>query len=168
MSSETNYKGDLQDSDNPQDHLFGSPKVTGRDSHGTRSSPTHSSIRKHRDVDELEMLLEAYFVQIDGTLNKLSTLREYVDDTEDYINIMLDDKQNHLLQMGVMLTTATVVISAFIVIAGILGMNIHIELFDLTGASMKKFLWTVGGSSTGMIFLYVFAIAWYKHKRLLE
>ena len=26
------------------------------------------------DVEELEMLLEAYFVQIDGTLNKLSTV----------------------------------------------------------------------------------------------
>lgn len=29
---------------------------------------------KHLDVEELEMLLEAYFVQIDGTLNKLSTV----------------------------------------------------------------------------------------------
>nr|CAD1838742.1 unnamed protein product [Ananas comosus var. bracteatus] len=52
------------------------------------------------NIEELEMLLEAYFVQIDGTLNKLSHLREYVDDTEDYINIMLDEKQNQLLQMG--------------------------------------------------------------------
>jgi magnesium transporter len=34
-------------------------------------------------------------------------LREYVEDTEDYINIMLDDKQNQLLQMGVVLSTAT-------------------------------------------------------------
>lgn len=137
----------------------------GRDSHGTRTSITYSTVTKQLDVEELEMLLEAYFVQIDGTLNKLSTLREYVDDTEDYINIMLDDKQNHLLQMGVMLTTATLVVSAFVVVAGIFGMNIHIELFE-TG--MREFLWTVGGSTAGTIFLYVFAIAWCKHKRLLE
>ncbi|KAF8047024.1 hypothetical protein N665_3253s0001, partial [Sinapis alba] len=39
------------------------------------------------DVEELEMLLEAYFMQIDNTLNKLTTLHEYIDDTEDYINI---------------------------------------------------------------------------------
>ncbi|XP_078172555.1 magnesium transporter MRS2-F-like isoform X3 [Carex rostrata] len=57
------------------------------------------------NLDELEMLLEAYFVQSEGILNQLTTLREYVDDTEDYINIMLDDKQNQLLQMGVMLST---------------------------------------------------------------
>ncbi|KAK4258862.1 hypothetical protein QN277_005262 [Acacia crassicarpa] len=137
----------------------------GRDSHGTRTSMTCSTVTKQLDVEELEMLLEAYFVQIDGTLNKLSTLREYVDDTEDYINIMLDDKQNHLLQMGVMLTTATLVVSAFVVVAGIFGMNIHIELFE-TG--MREFLWTVCGSAAGTIFLYVFAVAWCKHKRLLE
>ncbi|XP_027914309.1 magnesium transporter MRS2-3 [Vigna unguiculata] len=141
--------------------------VLGRDSHGTRGS-TYSAVTKQLDVEELEMLLEAYFVQIDGTLNKLSTLREYVDDTEDYINIMLDDKQNHLLQMGVMLTTATLVVSAFVVVAGIFGMNIHIELFDPDKAGMTEFLWTVGGSTAGTIFLYVVAIAWCKQKRLLE
>ncbi|XP_022952193.1 magnesium transporter MRS2-3-like isoform X2 [Cucurbita moschata] len=140
----------------------------GRDSHGTRTSTTQSAIGKHLDVEELEMLLEAYFVQIDGTLNKLSTLREYVDHTEDYINIMLDDKQNHLLQMGVMLTTATLVVSAFIVVAGIFEMNIHIELFEPEKAGMPEFLWTVGGGTTGTILLYVVAIAWCKHKRLLE
>ncbi|KAG6571913.1 Magnesium transporter MRS2-3, partial [Cucurbita argyrosperma subsp. sororia] len=140
----------------------------GRDSHGTRTSTTQSAIGKHLDVEELEMLLEAYFVQIDGTLNKLSTLREYVDHTEDYINIMLDDKQNHLLQMGVMLTTATLVVSAFIVVAGIFEMNIHIELFEPEKAGMPEFLWTVGGATTGTILLYVVAITWCKHKRLLE
>lgn len=66
-----NYEGNM---DASQDHLFGASNV-GRDSHGTRTSTTHSAISKHLDVEELEMLLEAYFVQIDGTLNKLSTVR---------------------------------------------------------------------------------------------
>lgn len=68
------YEGDLQNIDNPQEHLFGTPHALGRDSHGTHTSTTHSAISKHLDVEELEMLLEAYFVQIDGTLNKLSTV----------------------------------------------------------------------------------------------
>lgn len=96
-------------------------------------------------------------------------LREYVDDTEDYINIMLDDKQNQLLQMGVVLSTATLVVNAFIVVAGIFGMNIGIELFDeelKTGN--KKFMWTIGGSSMGCVFLFVIAIAWGKYMRLLD
>ncbi|KAJ4965499.1 hypothetical protein NE237_017348 [Protea cynaroides] len=162
-----NYEGDIQNIDS-RDHMFGVPNELNRDSHGTHTSTTHSAMSKHLDVEELEMLLEAYFVQIDGTLNKLSTLREYVDDTEDYINIMLDDKQNHLLQMGVMLTTATLVVSAFVVVAGIFGMNITIELFDKEKSGMPEFLWTVGGGATGSIFLYVIAIAWCKHKRLIE
>ncbi|KAL4272974.1 hypothetical protein GQ457_13G007050 [Hibiscus cannabinus] len=168
ISLATNYEGDIQESDTPLDNLFAPTNAIGRDSHGTHTSTTRSAISKHLDVEELEMLLEAYFVQIDGTLNKLSTLREYVDDTEDYINIMLDDKQNHLLQMGVMLTTATLVISAFIVVAGVFGMNIHIELFNPDKAGMSDFLWTIGGSTAGSIFLYVIAIAWCKYKRLLE
>ncbi|CAI0547762.1 unnamed protein product [Linum tenue] len=135
----------------------------------TLTSTTRSAMSKHLDVEELEMLLEAYFVQVDGTLNKLSALREYVDDTEDYINIMLDDKQNHLLRMGVMLTTATLFISFFIVLAGVFGMNIEIELFkEDVKQGMPKFLWTVGGGAMGTVFLFVGAIAWYKHKRLLE
>lgn len=164
----TSYDADIPHIDNHQERLYGGPNALSRGSRGTHTSTTRSAISKHLDVEELEMLLEAYFVQIDGTLNKLNTLREYVDDTEDYINIMLDDKQNHLLQMGVMLTTATLVVSAFVVVAGIFGMNIEIELFDDKKAGMPEFLWTIGGGATGSLFLYVIAIAWGKHKQLLE
>ncbi|CAI0451289.1 unnamed protein product [Linum tenue] len=156
----TSYDPDIQ-ADNPHDHHPFSAL--------SRTLTSTTTMSKHLDVEELEMLLEAYFVQIDGTLNKLSTLREYVDDTEDYINIMLDDKQNHLLQMGVMLTTATLFISFFIALAGVFGMNIEIELFkENVKEGMPHFLWTVGGGATGTICLFVAAIAWYKHKRLLE
>ncbi|KAF9596213.1 hypothetical protein IFM89_007895 [Coptis chinensis] len=78
-------------------------------------------------------------------------LREYVDDTEDYINIMLDDKQNHLLQMGVMLTTATLVVSGFVVVAGIFGMNIKIDLYKKGMPLLFRF---VGGGIHGTIFLF--------------
>ncbi|KAH0728552.1 hypothetical protein KY284_004417 [Solanum tuberosum] len=156
----TSYDADTPHIDHQQERLYGGPNALSRGSRGTHTSTTRSAISKHLDVEELEMLLEAYFVQIDGTLNKLNTLREYVDDTEDYINIMLDDKQNHLLQMGVMLTTATLVVSAFVVVAGIFGMNIKIDLFDETKSGMPEFLWTIGGGATGSLFLYVVAIAW--------
>ncbi|KAA3488614.1 magnesium transporter MRS2-3 [Gossypium australe] len=166
QSLTTSYEGDVKDLDKPHDHSFGA--TIGRDTHGIHASSCHSLIGKPVNVEELEMLLEAYFVQVDGTLNKLSTLREYVDDTEDYINIMLDDKQNHLLQMGVMLSTANLVIGAFVVVAGLFGMNIHIDLFDENKAGTPEFLWTIGGSTAGTILLYVVAIAWCKYKGLLE
>ncbi|XP_020091913.1 magnesium transporter MRS2-I-like isoform X2 [Ananas comosus] len=63
-----------------------SPTIGSKISRASRASAAtiHGN---ENDVEELEMLLEAYFMQIDGTLNKLNTLREYIDDTEDYINI---------------------------------------------------------------------------------
>ncbi|CAN6885265.1 unnamed protein product [Brassica oleracea] len=148
----------LRANDDAHDLLMSTHSALSRNSRGTHTSSTRSAMTNKFDVEELEMLLEAYFVQIDGTLNKLSTLREYVDDTEDYINIMLDDKQNHLLQMGVMLTTATLVMSAFIAVAGVFGMNITIELFKDEKAGPTRFAWTVIGGFIGSIFLYVGAI----------
>ncbi|PKU66384.1 magnesium transporter MRS2-3 isoform X1 [Dendrobium catenatum] len=146
--------------------ISGSSLVFG-DGHESHTFSTRTSF-KHLDVEELEMLLEAYFVQIDSTLNKLSTLREYVDDTEDYINIMLDDKQNHLLQMGVVLTTATLIVSAFVVLVAIFGMNIKVDLFDENKAGTTEFVWTVGGGAAGSLLLYVVAVSWCKHKGILD
>ncbi|KFK39290.1 hypothetical protein AALP_AA3G225600 [Arabis alpina] len=168
FASDANRDESYLRADDAHDLLMSAHSALSRNSRGTHTSSTRSAMSNKFDVEELEMLLEAYFVQIDGTLNKLSTLREYVDDTEDYINIMLDDKQNHLLQMGVMLTTATLVINAFIAVAGVFGMNIKIELFKEEEAGPARFLWTVIGGSVGSIFIYVGAIGWCKHKRLLE
>ncbi|XP_039130982.1 magnesium transporter MRS2-3 isoform X2 [Dioscorea cayenensis subsp. rotundata] len=152
---------------NNNGHLPSGFSMINEDGHLVHTCSTRSG-SKHLDVQDLEMLLEAYFVQVDSTLNKLSTLREYVDDTEDYINIMLDDKQNHLLQMGVMLTTATLIVSAYVVLAGIFGMNIQNKLFDEKKSGTPEFLWTVGGGAAGSLLLYVVAVAWCKHRRLLE
>ncbi|KAK3420222.1 hypothetical protein EUGRSUZ_G01039 [Eucalyptus grandis] len=131
------------------------------------SNSSRGAPARHSDVAELEMLLEAYFVQADGTLNKLSTLGEYVDDTEDYVNIMLDDKQNNLLQMGVLLTTAILVISMYVAIAGVFGMNITINLWHPPDNSQEDFLWTIGACSIGTIILYVGIVALYKYKGVI-
>ncbi|KAK9160130.1 hypothetical protein Syun_006471 [Stephania yunnanensis] len=55
----------------------------------SRHESMRSSDSANEHIDELEMLLEAYFVVIDSTLNKLTSLKEYIDDTEDFINIQL-------------------------------------------------------------------------------
>ena len=47
------------------------------------------------DVNEVEMLLEAYFIQVDNTHNKLATLHEYIDDTE------VSEGRTHLPQSAV-------------------------------------------------------------------
>ena len=44
--------------------------------------PDTDSSDSDSEVDEVEMVLEAYFMQLDNTFNKLQTLCEYIDDTE--------------------------------------------------------------------------------------
>ena len=105
-----------------------SPTIGSKISRASRASL--ATVRgDENDVEELEMLLEAYFMQIDSTLNRLTTvislllclflffkncsffqlsifilflmqLREYIDDTEDYINIQLDNHRNQLIQVS--------------------------------------------------------------------
>ncbi|KAL6312012.1 hypothetical protein AAG906_017695 [Vitis piasezkii] len=76
------------------------------------------------DVEDLEMLLEAYFMQLDGTRNKILSVREYIDDTEDYVNIQLDNQRNELIQLQLTLTIASFAIAVETLIAGLFGMNI--------------------------------------------
>ncbi|WOH07074.1 hypothetical protein DCAR_0626503 [Daucus carota subsp. sativus] len=116
------------------------------------------------NIEELESLLEAYFAQIDGISQKLANMNEYVDDTEDFINIMLDDKQNQLLQMGVMLSTGNMILNAGIVVVGLFGMNIHIELYD---GQPKQFWETVSGTVGGCLALYLIAVGWGKKRNLI-
>ncbi|KAJ7524716.1 hypothetical protein O6H91_17G018000 [Diphasiastrum complanatum] len=110
-------------------------------------------------VEELEMLLEAYFVVIDGTLNKLYSLKEYISDTEDLINIQLDNVRNQLIQIELLLTSATFVIGIFGVVAGVFGMNIQIALFDQPWA-FKWILIISGMTGLCMFFLFVLFFRW--------
>eukprot|EP00898_Chlorokybus_atmophyticus_P000989 jgi/Chlat1/1891/Chrsp145S02208 len=89
-----------------------------------RSSASSSSRSEQLDVDDLEHLLEVYFMQIDGTHNTLLALKEYVDDTEDFINIQLDSHRNQLIQLEVILTAGSFAIAVPYIVFGIYGMNI--------------------------------------------
>ena len=91
-------------------------------------------------------------------------MSEYVNDTKDFINIMLDDKQNQLLQMGVMLSTTNMILNAGIVVVGLFGMNISISLFD---GKPKQFWETTFGTVGGCVALYLIAVGWGKKKSLI-
>ncbi|CAI5476001.1 unnamed protein product [Closterium sp. Yama58-4] len=85
------------------------------------------------DVEELEMLLEAYFTQVDRLLNDLTALHEYVDDTEDYVNTQLDYRRNQLQGTQVLITATGTVLSMLIVIIAAFSMNLPNILFDSDG-----------------------------------
>ncbi|RVX20995.1 Magnesium transporter MRS2-I [Vitis vinifera] len=136
--------------------LLASPTIGSRISRTSRASAV--TTHEENDVEELEMLLEAYFMQIDGTLNKLSTLREYIDDTEDYINIQLDNHRNQLIQLELFLSSGTVCLSIYSLVAAIFGMNIPYTWRNDHGY-MFKWVVILSGMACASIFLSIISYA---------
>ncbi|KAJ0038586.1 hypothetical protein Pint_23499 [Pistacia integerrima] len=121
-----------------------------------------SSSSSEENIDQLEMLLEAYFVFIDNNLSKLLTLKEYIDDTEDLINIKLGNIQNQLIQFELLLTAATFVATIFAVVTGVFGMNFAATIFDYPNV----FYWVL--IITGFIcgFVYLSLLLYFRHKKV--
>ncbi|KAL3515678.1 hypothetical protein ACH5RR_022580 [Cinchona calisaya] len=128
----------------------------------TSGSLTINHLNDH-DVEDLEMLLEAYFMQLDGTRNKILSVREYIDDTEDYVNIQLDNQRNELIQLQLTLTIASFAVAVETLIAGIFGMNIPCSLYQINGI----FWPIVGGSTLGCVLLFFLILGYARWKKLL-
>lgn len=115
------------------------------------------------DVEDLEMLLEAYFMQLDGTRNKILSVREYIDDTEDYVNIQLDNQRNELIQLQLTLTIASFAVAVETLISGIFGMNIPCVLYEMNGV-FEPF---VGGITAFCVLLFFVIFGYARWKKLL-
>ncbi|KAH1108228.1 hypothetical protein J1N35_011996 [Gossypium stocksii] len=139
-----------------------SPTIGSKISRTSRASAV--TVEEDNDVEELEMLLEAYFMQIDSTLNKLTTLREYIDDTEDYINIQLDNHRNQLIQLELFVSSGTVCLSIYSLVAAIFGMNIPYTWKEGHGYMFK---WVV--ILTGLLCTSTFTsiVSYARHKGLI-
>ncbi|XP_022138806.1 magnesium transporter MRS2-2-like [Momordica charantia] len=144
----------------PANWFPASPTIGSKISRASRASI--ATVRgDENDIEELEMLLEAYFMQIDGTLNKLTTLREYIDDTEDYINIQLDNHRNQLIQLELFLSSGTVCLSIYSLVGAIFGMNIPYTWNDDHGY-MFKWVVIVTGVACAVMFIAIIYYARYK------
>ncbi|XP_027364969.1 magnesium transporter MRS2-2-like isoform X2 [Abrus precatorius] len=137
----------------PANWFAASPTIGSKISRASRASIATVRLEEN-DVEELEMLLEAYFSEIDHTLNKLTTLREYIDDTEDYINIQLDNHRNQLIQLELFLSSGTVCLSFYSLVAAIFGMNIPYTWNENHGY-MFKWVVIVSGVFSAVMFLMI-------------
>ncbi|CAI9265743.1 unnamed protein product [Lactuca saligna] len=132
-------------------------------SHNKHGSLLSSSVTgETENIDQLEMLLEAYFVGIDNTLNKLLSLKEYIDDTEDLINIKLGNVQNKLIKFELLLTAATFLATVFAVVTAVFGMNFEDDVFN----EPNRFNWVVSISASLCGVLYICFLFYFKHKKV--
>lgn len=125
-------------------------------------SSTGSSDNTER-IQPLEMLLEAYFIVIDNTLNTLSSLKEYIDDTEDFLNIKLGNIQNLLIKFEMLLTAATLVAAIFAAVAGVFGMNFETSVFDYSSGFNLVLVVT----GIGCVALYFALLFYFRYKKVL-
>ncbi|CAD6201895.1 unnamed protein product [Miscanthus lutarioriparius] len=117
------------------------------------------------DVGDLEMLLESYFMQLDGIRNRIMMVRGYIVDTEDYINIQLDNQRNGLIQLHLILIIVSFGISMNTLIAASFAINVP------NNGDYKKFVgpfWPfVGGTSSFCLLVIVVLLGYAWRNRLL-
>ncbi|KAK9916763.1 hypothetical protein WJX75_006679 [Coccomyxa subellipsoidea] len=133
---------------------------------GTPLSPKHAiddqAERDEEEIAEVEMILETYFMHVDNTFNKLQTLCEYIDDTEDYINIELDNHRNQLIRLELLLTAATLCVAIVGVISGIFGMNLHNTHED----DYHAFILVASVSSAIAVLVFIAIVVFCRWKKL--
>ncbi|CDO99157.1 unnamed protein product [Coffea canephora] len=140
--------------------LHYSPSIGSKTARASRASVA-TALGDEDDVGEVEMLVESYFMQIDGTLNKLTTIREYIDSTEDYINIQLDSKRNQLIQLELILSSGTVSLSIYSLVAGIFGVNIPYT-WNTGYGYLFKWVVIITGIFCSVVFILIMSYARYK------
>ncbi|XP_061369063.1 magnesium transporter MRS2-I-like isoform X3 [Gastrolobium bilobum] len=127
--------------------LYSSPNLGSKIQRSSKASAT--TVQGENDVEELEMLLE---------------LREYIDDTEDYINIQLDNHRNQLIQLELFLSSGTVCLSIYSLVAAIFGMNIPYTWREGHGYIFK---WVVIFSGIACASLFLSIISYARRKGLV-
>ncbi|XP_020598098.1 putative magnesium transporter MRS2-G, partial [Phalaenopsis equestris] len=140
------------------------PPHLARLNSNVRGSASFTSFpSEDNNVEDLEMLLEAYFMQLEGTRNKILSVREYIDDTEDYVNIQLDSHRNELIQLQLVIGIASFAIAINTLIAGLFAMNIPCELYEIN----HIFTPFVAGTSAGSFLIFLLVLAYARWKKLL-
>lgn len=104
------------------------------------------------------LLAQAYFMNYDNTFNRLQTLHEYIKDTEDLVNIKLDQHRNQLITVDLILTALTCAMAMVTTVSGIFGMNLDSGLQDAPNVFNEV---TIATSLGAMILFMCFIIfAW--------
>ena len=132
-----------------------------------RSVSESSGLSDDEDVEVVEQLLEAYFINLDNTYNKLQTLDEYIDDTDDFIQITLDASRNQLIKLDLLLTAFTASMGLITAISGMLAMNTFMDPENSWEKAPYTWFVTVACTSSALaIVLFISVVLYCRWKRL--
>jgi len=114
-----------------------------------------------REVAEVEMLLGAYYMNLDSIWNKLTDISEFVDDAEELMDLEMDTFRNNIIKVQVFLNLCHLMAGAIFAVANFFGMNLGLLYNNLDSGTHSRLLQvifvTVGGSLLAM-FTITFAL----------
>ncbi|XP_010447954.1 PREDICTED: magnesium transporter MRS2-6, mitochondrial-like isoform X1 [Camelina sativa] len=128
------------------------------------SNKSSGLVTDEDDADDMEMLLEAYFIQLDAMRNKVLMMKEHIDDTEDYVKILQNSNRNGMFNLLLMVNITNFAITVGTVVVNLFGMNIPIPLYD-TPDVFGYFVW---GVAVLCIVIFMVIIGYTKWKKLLD
>ena len=98
------------------------------------------------DHQELELLLESYFADLEEIEAEIKTFKEMIEDTNQFISAHLDSVRNKMIRMSLFMEMGALALGSGAVVGGIFGMNLTHGLEEHPSA----FLVTLGGISVVM------------------
>lgn len=119
-------------------------------------------IRPH-DIEEAEDMLEAFFERADMLLRRLSILDERVDDTEDLLELDLDQRRNELVGLNLLVASVAMSFGFSAAVAGFFGMN-------LANAQLAGIYWVLAlvlALTISVSVLLLILVLWWVRKRKL-
>ncbi|KAI3437682.1 hypothetical protein D9Q98_000131 [Chlorella vulgaris] len=147
--------------------LLATPRPAVQYSSASSASSDSTDLADDPAVEVVEMVMEPYFMQVDNTYNKLQTLCEYIDDTEDYIAIQLDSHRNALIRLDLVLTSFSASVALITAITGLFAMNVMLRP-DIDGqAPYSWFLAVSISTGIGAIVIFASVMTYCRWKRLI-
>lgn len=141
-------------------------KTPGSPRSGTLTYDTDEE--EEEAIEEVEQLLETFFLQLDNTWNKLQTLTEYIDDTEDYINIELDSKRNQLIRLDLVLTAFSASMALVTAMTSLFAMNVAlVPNSDKTNGPFSWFIAISAAAGATAILVFSGVMLYSRWKRLI-
>eukprot|EP00742_Colponemidia_sp_Colp-10_P012461 GILJ01014000.1.p1 GENE.GILJ01014000.1~~GILJ01014000.1.p1 ORF type:complete len:476 (+),score=63.25 GILJ01014000.1:39-1466(+) len=119
--------------------------------------------RQQDQHEEVEMLLEIYYKQVQEISNELSSTKYNISSHEDIINIQLDSTRNQIMRLSLLISAGSVSLTSGALAAGIFGMNLlsSLETNPYAFATVSGVI----GFGTSSFFLAIYKYC--KNKRLL-
>lgn len=128
-----------------------------------------------RDKDQVEQVLETYFMSVDNTYNRVQILAEFVEDTEDLVKFDMDMQRNRFIEYRLVMQFAMLAAMVVANIANVLTINAGLP--DVSGfANDGSTAWRDTSSSfvlvgciasVGSVILLVTVFGFLRYKRLL-